>query len=132
MREQYLPMQPSATSGFPSPELAGHCIMGTFRVSNRTDQTAELNDNIDKISTSIEAACESADRLTRATNRFTLALVLVALAALGFEIYKYFDDRDRNEATADFRMPTANPILEEDRPDLIGEPRIDESEGERK
>lgn len=92
------------------------------------DQTPELKNSVGEISTSIDAASRSADRLTRAMNRFTVALVLVALAALGFEIYKYFDDRDRNEVTSDFRMPTANPILEEDRPDLIGEPRIDERE----
>ena len=52
----------------------------------------------------------------------------MALAALGFEIYQYFDDQDRNDVQPDYRMPMANPILEEDRPDLIGEPRIDENE----
>ena len=92
------------------------------------DQSPSSNNNIDEISASIEAARKSADRLTQATNRFTLAIVLVALAALGFEIYRYFDDQDRNEVTTDYRMPTANPILEEDRPDLIGEPKIDENE----
>ena len=92
------------------------------------DQSPSSNDNIDEISASIEAVGKSADRLTQATNRFTLALVLVALAALGFEIYRYFEDQDRNEVTYDVRMPVANPILEEDRPDLIGEPRIDENE----
>jgi len=90
------------------------------------DQSPSSNNNIDKISASFDAASKSADRLTKATNRFTLALVLVALAALGFEIYRYFDVQDRNEVTSDVRMPVANPILEDDRPDLIGEPRIDE------
>ena len=92
------------------------------------EQTRSCENNIDKIRASIDAVGESADRLAKATNRFTLALVLVALAALGFEIYKYFDIRDRDEVSSDFRMPVANPILEEDRPDLIGEPRIDENE----
>ena len=92
----------------------------------RMDQTPGLKNKFDKISASIDTASRSADRLTQATNRFTLALVLVALAALGFEIYKYFDDQDRNEVTSDYRMPVANPILEEDRPDLIGEPQFEE------
>ena len=90
------------------------------------DQTPGLKNKIGKISASIDGASRSANRLTQATNRFTVALVLVALAALGFEIYKYFDDQNRDELSSEYRMPTANPILEEDRPDLIGEPKIDE------
>ena len=92
------------------------------------DRAPDLKNHTDNISVSIDAACESADRLSKATNRFTLALVLVACAALAFEIYKYFDAQNRAVVTSDFRMPVANPILEEDRPDLIGEPRIDENE----
>ena len=30
------------------------------------------------------------------------------------------------ETNSDLRAPVANPVLEPDRPDLIGEPRIDE------
>ena len=73
---------------------------------------------------SIDAASKAADRRALA-NRFTLALVLVALAALGFEIYKYFDLRDHEPPLpADYRIPVANPPLEPDRPDLKEEPRI--------
>lgn len=80
-----------------------------------------------RIRDAINAAGKSADRLATATNRFTLALVLVALAALGFELYKYFDVRPTDQTVrSDYRMPVANPPLEPERPDLIEEPKIDE------
>jgi len=81
--------------------------------------------NVARISQSLDSAGRAADRLAAATNRFTLALVIVALAALGFEVYKYFDSPDReqqllsNDRMSNHRMPIANPPLEPDRPDLI-------------
>ena len=91
------------------------------------DHTPGLKNKIGRIGESLDTASKSADRLTKATNRFTLALVLVALAALGFEVYKYFDVRDREQqASTGFRMPVANPPLEPDRPDLIEEPKIED------
>lgn len=90
-------------------------------------QIRDPEENVDKIREEIDSACKSADRLANATNRFTIALVVVALAALGFEIFKYFDVRSAEQAvTADYRLPVANPPLEPDRPDLIEEPRIEE------
>jgi hypothetical protein len=59
--------------------------------------------------------------------RLVIVAVLVALAALGFEFQQNPETPGRLTAPEnDFRLPVANPPLEIDRPDLIGEPRIDE------
>jgi hypothetical protein len=55
------------------------------------------------------------------------ALALVALAVLGFVVFKFVDGRgNESQLHADFRAPVANPPVEPDRPDLLEEPRIDE------
>ena len=75
----------------------------------------------------LDAARKSAERLASATRRFTVAVVLLAVAALGFEIYKYLDDcPPEQQLSSDVRMPVANPPVEPSRPDLFEEPRIDE------
>ena len=94
------------------------------------DKAPNSKSNVARISQSLDSAGRAADRLATATNRFTLALVIVALAALGFEVYKYLDAPDREQRLlsnhpmsidrmSNHRMPIANPPLEPDRPDLI-------------
>jgi hypothetical protein len=89
------------------------------------DKAPNSKSNVARISKSLDSAARAADRLAAATHRFTLALVIVALAALGFEVYKYFDTQDRgqrlssNHRMSNHRMPIADPPLEPDRPDLI-------------
>ena len=79
------------------------------------DKAPNSKSNVARISQSLDSAGRAADRLATATNRFTLALVIVALAALGFEVYKYFDAADReqqllsNDRISNYRMPIANP-----------------------
>ena len=91
------------------------------------DQTPGLKNKIGKVRDSIDAASRSADRLASATNRFTLALALIALAALAFEVYKYFDARKRELLLpSQLQMPVANPPVDPNRPDLFEEPRIEE------
>jgi hypothetical protein len=61
------------------------------------------------------------------TNRFKLALALVAFAALGFVVFEYVGDRDHERRLhTDDRMPVANPPVDPNRPDLLEEPRIEE------
>ena len=63
-----------------------------------------------------------------ASKRFITILLLVAMAALGFVILEYVDDRGHEQQLpADFRAPVANPPIDPNRPDLIEEPRIDET-----
>ena len=62
-----------------------------------------------------------------ATKRFNLLLALVGLIALGFVVFDYDGDSNREEEMqADYRAPVANPPVEPDRPDLFEEPIIDE------
>ena len=91
------------------------------------DHTPGVKNKIGRISASLDAASKSADRLAKAANRFTLALLLVALLALAFEVFRYFDMREREQtALSSYQLPVANPLLEPDRPDLLAEPRIEE------
>lgn len=54
-------------------------------------------------------------------------VVLVAtLIALGILFLDLLEPRKTEHTSAETRMPVANPLLEPDRPDLIGEPRIEE------
>jgi hypothetical protein len=65
--------------------------------------------------------------MTSATNRSVRLLALIALAALGFVVFDYIEDRgDEGQLDADYRAPAANPPVEPDRPDLFEEPMIDE------
>ena len=94
---------------------------------DRDARTPIAMHRIRDIHESLDAVDRAARRLAEATNRFTLATVLLVLAALAFEAYRFFDARDRATAAAtDFRMPVANPPVEPTRPDLFEEPRIDE------
>jgi len=62
-------------------------------------------------------------------SRLTLALVLIAFSWFGVEGYKYFGDASEKQGiSAEVHIPVANPPLEADRPDLIEEPRITDTE----
>mgnify|MGYP001814082913 CR=1 FL=1 len=67
------------------------------------------------------------DKSRSAVDRRWPALLLVCLLALSYVVTGQFQ-RTEPEAgvETDYRAPVANPVLEPDRPDLIGEPRIDE------
>ena len=65
--------------------------------------------------------------LTIGSGRTKMLLLLVALVVIGFGIYEHFNRSERQENTNEnLRIPVTNPLLEPDRPDLIGEPRIDD------
>jgi len=52
---------------------------------------------------------------------------MLVLTAIGFGIYSYLETSEPHAVLENTpRIPIANPILEPDRPDLIGEPRLDE------
>jgi hypothetical protein len=55
-----------------------------------------------------------------------MALALIGLAIFAGAKFMRSGDDKRGDDIPDYRMPVANPVLEPDRPDLIGEPRIDE------
>jgi hypothetical protein len=62
-----------------------------------------------------------------ASRRLKTALVLLALVAGGFAIYQMLDSQDTaNSAQNELYMPIADPALEPDRPDLIGDSLSDE------
>jgi len=59
-------------------------------------------------------------------SRQKTAIVMLVLTALGVGIYGYLETSEPLAVSEnDLRMPIANPPLEPERPDLIGEPRID-------
>lgn len=59
--------------------------------------------------------------------RQAAAIVMLALAIIGFGIYGYLVASESPAVSENtLRIPLVNPTLEPDRPDLIGEPRIDE------
>ena len=66
-------------------------------------------------------------RLFSATVRYRLLILLAGATVIGYGIISFFQDgSEETQAVPDIRMPVANTPLEPDRPDLIGEPRIDE------
>ena len=67
------------------------------------------------------------DQARPAVGRRWPALLLVCLLALSYVVTAQFQHAEPEPgAETDYRAPVANPVLEPDRPDLIGEPRIDE------
>jgi hypothetical protein len=64
--------------------------------------------------------------------RFKVMLIVIALLALSIALYRLNNSRSVPvETTQDLRMPVTNPPLEPDRPDLIGEPRINQESPEK-
>ena len=65
--------------------------------------------------------------VSRHFSRQTAAIVMLVLTAIGFGINGYLETSESQAVTGNApRIPIANPTLEPDRPDLIGEPRPDE------
>lgn len=63
--------------------------------------------------------------MTHSTRERWLAL-LIALVVVAIAIYGYLADSPPADiAETELRMPTGKPLLEPDRPDLIGEPGIE-------
>ena len=61
------------------------------------------------------------------TNRAKSAAILIALAAAGFALYQQLETSDVAEPHQNnLYMPVVDPILEPDRPDLIGDSLADE------
>jgi hypothetical protein len=60
--------------------------------------------------------------------RQRLVIGILLLGVIIFATGKYLRAAAEKPAgdIPEYRMPVANPVLEPDRPDLIGEPRIDE------
>jgi hypothetical protein len=55
------------------------------------------------------------------------AIVLLGMAFVAYSVYLHvFADATLPTDAQELRLPVANPALEPERPDLIGEPRIDE------
>lgn len=66
-------------------------------------------------------------RLLAAAVRVRPVILLIGAAIIGWGIYSHWKQRtEAVDAASDIRMPITNAPLEPDRPDLIGEPRIDE------
>lgn len=58
--------------------------------------------------------------------RLAMAVALVGLTLFaGGKLLQTGAEKSADDIL-DYRMPVANPVLDPDRPDLIGEPRIDE------
>jgi hypothetical protein len=54
-------------------------------------------------------------------------LLLICLLASSYVVTAQFQRAEPGTGVeTNYRAPVANPVLEPDRPDLIGEPRIDE------
>ena len=69
----------------------------------------------------------SHDRYRAAVDRRWPAALLVCLLALSYFVAGQYQRAEPEPAVgSDYRAPVPNPELEPDRPDLIGEPRIDE------
>jgi len=65
--------------------------------------------------------------VSRHFSRQTVAIVMLVLSVIGFGIYGYLETPEPRAVSGNTpRIPIANPALEPDRPDLIGEPRLDE------
>jgi hypothetical protein len=66
-------------------------------------------------------------RLNSAIIRVWPLLLLAGAAVIAYGVYTRVSEHgDVPEAASDIRVPITNAPLEPDRPDLIGEPRIDE------
>ena len=63
------------------------------------------------------------------TNRLRIVLILISVIALGLVAFLFGGAETNSGNTADeFRLPIQKPVLEHDRPDLIGEPGMDEQQ----
>lgn len=61
------------------------------------------------------------------TNYRKLVVALIALLATAILLHRQFPDVDLQAVPdSDRQMPVSNPPLDPNRPDLIGEPRIEE------
>lgn len=70
---------------------------------------------------------QTLNRLPFGPNRIILAIILVVLFVLGQQVLEQLTASESPaSATENLRVPVAHPPLEPDRPDLIGEPAIDE------
>jgi hypothetical protein len=70
-----------------------------------------------------------ANELTPGTRRLWPAIILVVFLALGYVAAgQHAAETPGMPAASEIRMPVANPPLEPDRPDLLGEPRIDDGQ----
>ena len=59
--------------------------------------------------------------------RLRTAILLAGIAIVAYTVYRHvFAEAPPPGGVRELRMPVANPELEPERPDLIGEPRIDE------
>ena len=66
-------------------------------------------------------------RLLAAIGGVRALILLIGTAIFGYGIYQYIQLQEiSSESPPEFRMPVTNSPLEPDRPDLLGEPRIDE------
>jgi len=65
-------------------------------------------------------------------NRERILALLIALVVVAVAIYGYLADAPPADiAETDYRMPTGKPLLEPDRPDLIGDPGIENENEEQ-
>ena len=66
------------------------------------------------------------------SNRERMLALLIALIVVVIAIYGHLADSPPAEiAESDYRMPTGKPLLEPDRPDLIGDPGIEKENEEQ-
>lgn len=66
-------------------------------------------------------------RLAPAIGRLRPLILLAGAVAICYGIYQQFQAQETvHQAMPNMRMPVTNSPLEPDRPDLLGEPRIDE------
>ena len=70
-----------------------------------------------------------ANELRPGTRRLGPAIILIVFLALGYVAAgQLAAETPSTPAASEIRMPVANPLLEPDRPDLLGEPRIDDGQ----
>jgi len=67
-------------------------------------------------------------RLLNLAIRLRPALLLLGAGIVAYGFYQHFAVGGSSPPShvEELRIPVANPVLEPDRPDLLGEPRIDE------
>ena len=59
--------------------------------------------------------------------RLRTVILLAGMTIVAYTVYRHvITDAPPPADVQELRMPVANPLLEPERPDLIGEPRIDE------
>lgn len=59
--------------------------------------------------------------------RLRIAILLAGMGIVAYAVYRHVvNDAPPRADVHELRMPVANSLLEPERPDLIGEPRIDE------